>query len=93
MSAAAVATAPEVPSSTKAAWMATTKVSSSCRALPERLVMPAVHVMVLPVMVVPEVRIVASTPPSISVRVWSVSITWIAIVVITGFTASAYSKA
>jgi hypothetical protein len=91
MPTAAVATAAGV-CATKAARMATTNVSFPWRASPERLVMPFVQVMIFPVMVVSEIRIVPSTPPSGGV-VGGVSITWRAIVVISGFTTPAYSKA
>jgi hypothetical protein len=74
----------------EAPHVTTTEVTLRGRTVPEGIVMPEVVMMVLPVMVVSEIRLVASTIPSIGVR--GVSIAWITIVVIARFAASAHHK-
>jgi hypothetical protein len=73
------AEASHVPAAAKAARMATAK----------RLVMPFAIVMVLPIMVVPEIRPVASSIERKSIRVGGVAIARIAIVAISRFATSA----
>jgi hypothetical protein len=89
MSAAAMATAAEASSmpAAKASHVATAEVSA-WRTVVEGIVMPAIVIVVLPVMVVSEIRIVASTIPSIGIR--GISIARATIVVIAWFAASTH---
>jgi xanthine/uracil permease len=75
------AKAPAMPTA-EASYVATAEATSR-----ERIVMAAV-MMILPIMVVSEIRIVASTIPSIGVR--GVSIARITVIAIAGFTTSAH---
>jgi hypothetical protein len=76
----AAAEASSMPAA-KASYVAAAKATSR-----ERIVMAAAVMMIFPIMVVSEIRIVASTIPSIGVR--GVSITRITIVVIARLAAS-----
>jgi hypothetical protein len=58
-------------------------------AIAKRLVMPFAIVMVLPIMVVPEIRPVASSIERKSIRVGGVAVAWMAIVAISRFATSA----